>query len=72
MMEIWYLLYDGTSADGLGQGKYCGRTLDMFTAIEHFEKVKNDPFNTGKVVKITDSEMKTIWEIADFRLEEIK
>ncbi len=66
-METWYLLYGGTSADGLGKGYYVGRTTDMFTAIEHFNKQKNDPFSIGEVQIVRDDEITVAYYLNDFR-----
>jgi len=52
----WYLLYDGCSADGRGEGRYCGRTETLAEAVAHLEEVKANPYSTGKVIMITDKE----------------
>lgn len=57
MAEPWYLLYGGTSADGLGWGVYEGRTLDYATAKKHFIKVSKDPYSTGSVTIVTDTKV---------------
>lgn len=53
-MKTWYLLYDGSSADGRGTPRYIGRTLDKVVAERHYKKCENDPYCTGKVIIITD------------------
>ena len=62
----WYLLYDGTSADGMGPGNYAGRTTSKDEALSHFRSVSASPYSVGYVVKITDSTFKRI-----FRIEEL-
>lgn len=52
--ENWYILYGGTSADGLGPSKFIGRTTDRDIAMEHYLAIRNDPYSTGKVVIITN------------------
>jgi len=52
--ETWYLLYDGSSADGRGQGTYAGRTTDKKKAVSYFKKCKADPYSTGGVDIVTD------------------
>lgn len=52
--ENWYILYGGSSADGLGPCRYVGRTTDQEIAMEHYLTVRSDPRSTGKVVIITE------------------
>lgn len=52
----WYLLFDGQSEDGRGQGTYLTRTKDEGIALAHLAKVKANPYSTGKVIKVTDTE----------------
>jgi hypothetical protein len=56
-METWYLLYDGHSEDGSGQGHYAQRTTDKTVARKHYEKCKKNPYSTGKVVIVTDTQL---------------
>jgi hypothetical protein len=51
----WYILYDGSSVDGRGNSDFYKRTTDKQEAIEHWEKCRNDPYFTGKVVAYTDT-----------------
>jgi hypothetical protein len=51
----WYLLYDGSSADGMGQGQYVGRTTDEDAANKHADKCRKNPYSTGRVMKVTDT-----------------
>lgn len=51
-MEIWYLLYNGTSCDGRGDGEYCGRTMEKYVAIAHLAEVLRSPYNVGRVVAV--------------------
>ena len=57
MAETWYLLYDGDSVDGSGEGKHVGRTCDVFAAASHYRKVSKNPHSTGYVQVITDKEV---------------
>lgn len=57
-METWFLLFGGSSADGRGPGNYEGRTTDASVALKHFNKVQADPYSTGYVQVITDTESK--------------
>lgn len=50
----WFLLYDGQSADGMGQGSYVGRTTDEDNAQKHADKCSKNPYSTGRVLKVTD------------------
>lgn len=66
-MKTWYLLYDGSSADGRGTPRYIGRTLDIGVAMDHYEKCESSPYCTGKVIIITDTKeemasWKTNWK----------
>lgn len=54
-MTCWYLLFAGTSTDGLGTPKYVGRTTDINKAAQHYREVKQSPYSTGKVM-ICDNE----------------
>ena len=50
-------LYDGSSEDGRGMGKYVGRTLDPKKALEHHYKVRSSWYSTGKVDVVTDDKI---------------
>ena len=56
-MDVWYLLFDGSSPDGSGWPDYIGRTTDKEVAKEHFWKThySNNPYSTGKVDIVDDS-----------------
>lgn len=56
-MSTWYLLFEGSSADGRGNPDYVGRTTDPAAAKKHFRMVdyRKDPYSTGKVMIVTDS-----------------
>lgn len=54
--ETWFLLYNGVSADGRGSGTYAGQTTDAREAMEHWLALRSNPYSTGKVVAVTDSE----------------
>ena len=60
MTETWYLLYDGTSVDGMGDGNYCGRTTDKSVARKHYDESKSNPYSIGKVIAVTDTSHRTI------------
>lgn len=49
-----FLLYGGESEDGRGTGIYKGFTEDENEAYEFYkDKIQNNPYSTGRVVKIT-------------------
>ena len=54
--ETWYVLFDGTSADGRGDARFVGRTTDAVAAALHAKKCEKSPYCTGYVLKITDAE----------------
>lgn len=56
MSETWFLLFDGSSPDGRGEGKYVGRTTDVKHATWHFRKVNGNPYSTGYVMIVTETE----------------
>ena len=56
MTGTWFLLFDGQSPDGRGDGRYVGRTTDAKRAAWHFRKVNGDPYSTGYVLIVTDTE----------------
>lgn len=58
--ETWFLLYNGESEDGMGSGKYYARTTDKNIAKQHWGKIKNNPYSTGKVVAVTDTKEQRI------------
>lgn len=53
-MKTWYLLYDGSSPDGRGGGRYVGRTTDKTVARNHYKECSKDPYCTGWVEIVTD------------------
>ena len=61
----WYALFGGESADGRGTPRYVGRTVNFSTAKAHYLRVANNPYSTGRVVILTDTEMR-VAEAADF------
>lgn len=54
-----FLLWDGQSPDGRGDGKYIGRTTDKRKAVAHLKRVNGSPYNCGKVVICTGTEFIT-------------
>lgn len=52
----WYLLYGGTSEDGRGHPRYCGRTTDMSKAAKHFAECESNPYSIGEVRIITETQ----------------
>jgi len=60
MNETWYLLFAGTTADGMGGGNYCGRTTDKERARKHWEECKSNPYSVGKVIAVTDTKHRRI------------
>ena len=65
-METWYLLFDGSSADGRGQGRYIGRTTDKEAARKHYMKCAKDPYSTGRVDIVTDTKIERAWSGTDW------
>ena len=59
-METWYLLFDGQSEDGGGHPDYIGRTTDVKKAEKHYKKCRKNPYSTGKVIAVTDTEYKLV------------
>lgn len=55
-METWFLLYGGESPDGMGVAEYVGRTTDPATAEAFKEAIDSNPYSTGHVLIVTDSE----------------
>lgn len=62
---MWFLLFDGSSPDGLGTPKYKGRTGDPLTAMEHLSKVANDGYSTGEVRAYNHNEEQYYRTISD-------
>jgi hypothetical protein len=58
--ETWFLLYGGESADGLGPGRYETRTTDEEVAKRHLERIRENPYSTGKVMVITDTTIRML------------
>ncbi len=65
MNDKWYLLFSGSSCDGMGQPSYAGRTIDKQQADAHYKKVTASSYSTGKVVIVTDDTYKTVRKLAD-------
>lgn len=53
-LKVWFLLYDGSSEDGMGRGEYCGRTTSYLEAKAHHDKHYGNPYSTASVTAITD------------------
>lgn len=66
MNEVWYLLYEGTSVDGMGRGSYCGRTTDYYVAKAHHDKHHDNPYSTSGVKAFTDSAEFWIWSCSNW------
>ena len=58
--QTWYLLYGGTSEDGMGIGPYIGRTIDKEVARNHHAKCRKNPYSIGFVEIVTDTEKKQV------------
>lgn len=56
-----YLLYDGTSEDGRGNGKFYKSTKDKKEALKHYKAVKKDPYSIGSVWVLTSSSLDRIF-----------
>lgn len=65
-MNTWYILYGGQSVDGLGPGRFCGRTTDINRALEHYRSVRKNPYSTGGVRIVTDTREKMAFTESDF------
>ena len=50
----WFVLFDGHSEDGLGPGRYAGRTDDPDVARAHHEKIRKSAYSTGYVRVMED------------------
>lgn len=59
---IWYLLFDGTSVDGRGDGKFFKRTTHKGEAYNHYKKIKKSPYSTGKVMLVNDFDFRNATE----------
>lgn len=55
--QPWFLLYGGSSEDGLGPGIYIGRTTDEAVARKHAEECSKNPYSTGYVNVVTDDKI---------------
>lgn len=53
--EAWYILYDGSSPDGMGCSSFILRTLDKEIAMRHAYKCADDPYCTGYTLVVTDT-----------------
>lgn len=62
----WFLLYGGTSEDGAGPGVYVGRTTDPKVATNHNRNIKRDPYSTGYVLVVTDTQCRRAWSSESF------
>jgi len=56
-MNNWYLMYDGSSSDGLGEPEYVGRTTDKEIAREFYLRNKDSPYWTGHVDIVSDKKI---------------
>lgn len=65
----WYLIYEGSSEDGMGRGKYMCRTLDLSFAIKHL-KENDSPYFTGHV-DVVSSE-RPIARFRPYQLDDLK
>lgn len=51
----WFLLYGGCSEDGMGPGRYAGRTECRTEARNYLEEVvEGNPYSTGYVLVVSD------------------
>lgn len=65
-METWFLLYDGSSEDGMGTGNYVGRTTDKQAAMAHYQKCASNPYSTGYVLIVKDDGYERAWAQTDW------
>lgn len=62
-LTSWFLLYGGSSEDGMGPPVYKGRTIHPDAALTFYRKnIKNNPYSTGNVTLITDKEERQVTE----------
>jgi hypothetical protein len=66
-MKTWYLLFDGSSVDGRGEGTYVGRTTDREAARKHYVRCAKDPYSTGRVDIVTDTKLESAWSDTDWQ-----
>lgn len=59
-MKTWYLLFGGTSEDGMGPGRYEGRTTSKEKAKRYYDECLSDPYSTGYVQAVTDTESEIV------------
>lgn len=64
--EIFFLLYDGSSADGVGSGEFYKATTLAEVAYDHFLKCKLDPYSTGKVVMVRGDKATQPWKVSEW------
>ena len=65
LTEAWYLLYGGQSVDGSGPGVYLGRTCNVFEAARHYREISDNPYSTGYIRVITDTDEEVIRYLCD-------
>lgn len=65
-MNDQYLLYSKVSSDGRERPDYTGRTESRVVAYEHYKKVSSDPYDSGVVKLVTDTEIKCLWRDEDW------
>jgi hypothetical protein len=53
-METWYMLFDGESEDGRGEGEYHSRTTSKQKAMEFYSKIESNLYSVGYVLIVTD------------------
>ena len=61
----WYLLFDGTSIDGMGPASYHGRTTDPTKAYLHKKNCDNNPYSVGYVVVVTEDQHRRVFRDAE-------
>lgn len=67
--KLWFLLYGGSSADGRGPGRYEGRTDDPEVARAHHEKIRANPYTTGYVQIIDDTDAWCLFPFYDWSVK---
>ena len=62
----WFILYNGTSPDGYGLPRFCGRTRDAKFALNHFRACARNPYAIGRVEIVTDTKKFLAMSLKDF------
>ena len=67
----WFLLYE-TTGESYSPNKYIGRTTDAAVAKEYYEKNKDNPYASSKVIIVTDDSEHCVNIWTDWKKFEVK